>query len=370
MPPPAGPPRPRLGRRLLGIALTILTAVGTLAISSILALLLLAAVVAALLGGSDGGPERLSSTRIDGPDTATASLLVVPVHGVITGGTTFGGGGLFALEEAPGYAIKRQLALAARDSSIRGILLDMNTPGGTVFGAKAIADGVQDYQEQTGRPVVAFVSGVSASGGMYAMAPAQRILADAGTLVGSIGVIAGPFATYRGVTGTEGGILGGGVQTRGGIDYTVFSQGQGKDFGSPYRPFTAKEKRLFNRQLADAYAGFVTHVARSRNIATNVVRNRIGAYIYGPTDAQALGLIDAGATRQEAEAELAERAKVRRGEYQIRQARQSSGGGGLFARARDEALGGAAAARERECPLMGVGVLAYWGDATSLCRAG
>ena len=65
--------------------------------------------------------------------------------------------------------------------------------------------------DATGKPVVAYVSGISASGGMYAMAGADEIYADHGTLIGSIGVIFGPFVTYNDVRAIDGGILGGGV---------------------------------------------------------------------------------------------------------------------------------------------------------------
>ena len=100
-------------------------------------------------------------------------------------------------------------------SDADGLVLLLNTPGGSINGSKAIADAMARYKTAPGTRV-RVRPGMSASGGMYAMAGADKILADHGSLVGSIGVIAGPFERYKDVTAITGTMLTAGVVTSGG----------------------------------------------------------------------------------------------------------------------------------------------------------
>ena len=78
---------------------------------------------------------------------------------------------------------------AAKEDSIKGVVLMVNSPGGTIFGSNAILDGVKEYKNETGKPVIAFVTGMAASGGYWASLGADEIIADSGSTIGSIGVI-------------------------------------------------------------------------------------------------------------------------------------------------------------------------------------
>ena len=192
-----------------------------------IAMLVFVVALAAIIGSAfdSGGDGRLKTDFVYGNESARDKLLVVRVDGVILGEKI--DEPLFSGGYAYGYEIRRTLQDAAKEDDIRGVILWMSTPGGTIYGSRAIADGVAEYQATTGNPVLAYVSGLSASGGMYAMSGADVILADHGSMVGSIGVIFGPFTYYDGVVATEGGILG----CPGPSTSTTFSD--------PSRPFCA-----------------------------------------------------------------------------------------------------------------------------------
>jgi protease-4 len=177
-------------------------------------------------------------------------------------------------------------------SDADGLILEMNTPGGTIYGSRAIADAVERYQKRTGHKVMAYVRGMSASGGMYAMAGADEIVVDHGTLVGSIGVIMGPFERYRDVTALQGTLLTPGVEAQGGITQEYLTQGKGKDFGNPFRDMTPEERKVMTEGLQSEYAEFVDWVSSHRGIPADTIRNTLGAYIYGPKEAIANGLVD------------------------------------------------------------------------------
>ena len=289
------PPRERSFRRGFGLGAGAGLGVGTVLlvlgiIGSLITALIYGAVIGAAVSGASG-PRISGLETIWGSETATPAqtVLAIPIEGVIQ---AEGGDGFALTASTYGYEIARTLDGLGTDDAA-GVVLLMNTPGGTINGSRAIADAVERYQRRTGKKVVAFVQGMSASGGMYAMAGADRIIADHGTLVGSIGVIFGPFVRYRDVVATSGSILEPGVSTTGGITQEYLTQGKGKDFGNPFRDMTAQERKVMNDGMANEYGEFVAWVAKNRDIPAQRIIDDLGAYIYDPKTAIAKKLIDA-----------------------------------------------------------------------------
>lgn len=287
-------------------------------------------IAAAVSAGSQSSATG-DYKNIYGPEDAKHTLLAIPINGVIYGDPDVdgGGGGLFTANgDTYGYEVKQQLLDAIDDEKFDGVVLIMNTPGGTIYGADAIRDGVREYKERSNKPIVAYVATMSASGGMLGMAPATKILADHGTLIGSIGVRIGPFEYYDKVTSVDGPFFSGGVTTQNGITYTEITAGRGKDEGSPYRPLTDEEKANFQRGVDNSYAEFVSTVSVNRRIPEPVIRDQIGALIYDEVTAKKLGLIDGIATREEAFKATAELAGLRSSNFQV--VRKDTPGTGLL----------------------------------------
>ena len=162
------------------------------------------------------------------------------------------------------------------------------------------------------------------------MAGADRIIADEGALVGSIGVIMGNWVYYDDPVALDGGLFGGGVETRGGIRAIPLTAGEGKDFGNPFREPGAEELAVIQASLDESYDVFRAHVAEARGLSEEAVRE-LGAMIYAPRQAQAAGLIDEVADFDAALAALAEAAAQRRVADSLRQelkkAMKGAGGG-------------------------------------------
>ena len=290
---PPQPPRERPFRRGFGLGAGAGLGVGgVLLVLGVIGALLTALIYgAALAAAGTSGPRVAGLDTVWGSDTATPAqtALAIPIEGAIQAD---GGDGFALTASTYGYEIARTLdGLSTEDAA--GVVLLMNTPGGTINGSRAIADAVERYQTRTGKKVVAFVQGMSASGGMYAMAGADKIIADHGTLVGSIGVIYGPFVRYKDVVGTSGSILESGVTTTGGITQEYLTQGKGKDFGNPFRDITAQERKVLTDGMANEYQAFVDWVSKHRGIPAKTIVDDLGAYIYDPTTAIAKKLIDA-----------------------------------------------------------------------------
>lgn len=185
-----------------------------------------------------------------------------------------------------GYDIKQQFIDAAEDTSIKGIILYVNSPGGTITGSKAIADGIKYYREVTGKSVVGIGSGIVASGGYWAISDTDKIYLDSGSTIGSIGVIFGPISRYKNVVSNQE------VATLDGITEEYITSGKGKDIGNPYRDLTSDERNTIQKSVDDAYNDFVLLVSESRGISEDQIRNNIGAYIYGDKQALDLKLVD------------------------------------------------------------------------------
>lgn len=338
---------------------------GCFGLSLMLFLALPGIILVAAIAACAGDVDDDGTEFVYGDKGSPNRLLSIPVQGVILGEepdetSIFGDPGVVY-----GYEIKEKLAEAAKDDDIDGVILEFETPGGTIFGSRAIFDGIREYQETTGKPVLAFVAGLSASGGMYGMAPADLILADHGSLLGSIGVTMGAFEYWDGLVATDGGIFGGGVTTSGGIEFQPITAGRSKDVGAPYRRLTEQERAELQQSVDDLYDDFVTLVAEARDIPEATIRNQIGAMVYANKQAEEFGLIDGTANRQAAYERAAELAGLAERSWQvIRDSDDISLFGGLLGSSDNEPA--ETSDRSGIC-FPAHTVLAYYGDPIALC---
>ncbi|MDD2717579.1 MAG: S49 family peptidase [Candidatus Wallbacteria bacterium] len=241
----------------------------------------------------EAAPEKTAYEYLAGSSDSKNLLLQIDVEGLILGRLPAGLDLQFEfMGVSAGYDIKETLQDAALDDNIKGVILRLQTPGGTIFGSMAIFDGVKEFQEKTKKPVLAYVEGMSASGGLMAMAGSDAIYADYGSLVGSIGILGPEIIYYNKPMATDGGIIGGGIVTQGGIESNQIHAGRGKDFGNPFRKATEEELSVMQQGLDAEYDNFVAHVARNRKIAESVIRETMGAHIFDNKTAKELGLID------------------------------------------------------------------------------
>lgn len=247
----------------------------------------------------------------EGEDHSDNSILSIPIEGIILTDRSADIGFFNFLQEGSatyGYEVKEKLTRAAKDPSIKAVMLDINSPGGTVTGANAIGEGVAYYRQATGKPVFAHINDLGASGAYWSAASTDYIVSDVGSIVGSIGVIMGPFKYYNKVTSESS--FGGGVQTDGGIDYQFISAGQYKDTGSPYRRMTDEEQKHWQTSINNEYDRFVEYISARRHLSRETITNTIKALPYDTKRALQLGLIDKEGSKEDTLAMLAQKAKI------------------------------------------------------------
>lgn len=171
--------------------------------------------------------------------------------------------------------LRQRLETAESDPRIRAVVLRLDTPGGTVAASQELAQLVADFP----LPVVVSMGDLTASGGYYLSASADRIVAHPGTLTGSIGVI----MTVLDVQG---------LLDKIGVKYDTVTAGEHKDMLAPGR--LTPERRAILQTMADQlYVQFVTAVAEGRGLPEDEVRALATGQPYTGTQALELGLVDA-----------------------------------------------------------------------------
>lgn len=164
---------------------------------------------------------------------------------------------------------------------VKGILLHINTPGGTVFDSDNIYRMLLKYKQKYNVPVFGYVDGLCASGGMYIASAADRLFCSHSGIVGSVGVIFGPFFNIYDAL------------TKVGIEGRTLTVGTGKDEMNPFRPWKADEDESLKKIMQYSYMQFVDIVTSARpRLNKSKLINEYGAKIFDGPTAQEFGYID------------------------------------------------------------------------------
>lgn len=172
------------------------------------------------------------------------------------------------------------------DPGIRAIVLRVESPGGGVAPSQEIFQYIQGVQAQ-GVPLVVSMGSVAASGGYYIACSADTIIANPGTLTGSIGVIMS-FTNLEGLFGKLG------------MDFEVIKSGTYKDVGSYSRQMTDEERALLQETIDDIHAQFVEAVAEGRGMDHDDVAALADGRIFSGRQALEAGLVDRLGTLEDA----------------------------------------------------------------------
>jgi protease-4 len=192
--------------------------------------------------------------------------------------------------ENPMSKFVQQLEAAEKDSSVKAVVLRINSPGGTVTSSDTMYEIVRRFKEKTHKPVVASTQEVCASGGYYVACSADKIVAQPTSVVGSIGVI---FESVQ-LKGT---------MDKLGVDVTAIKSGYLKDMGSPWKLLKDDEKKLMQEMVDEYFQRFIATVRTNRPVsesaATDIDDYKKATYagvfsgrVFSGTKAKELGLVD------------------------------------------------------------------------------
>ena len=183
--------------------------------------------------------------------------------------------------------ILEQLKRYEDSNSVKAILLNVDSPGGGVAVSQEIYAEIKRLREKKDKIVVAYLSSTGASGAYYISCAANKIVANPGTIVGSIGVIA-EWVSYADLLQWAK------------LKNIVFKTGEFKDTGSPTRPITENEKKYFQGLIDDMYVQFVEAVAAGRKLDLQEVRGMADGRVFTGRAAKERKLIDETGNFQDA----------------------------------------------------------------------
>jgi len=176
-------------------------------------------------------------------------------------------------------AFLKQLESAFSREDIKGIIMQVNSPGGGVYESDEIYNRILELKAQYNKPLVVYMSQEAASGGFYVSMAADKIYANRNTITGSIGVIVRTY-NYQALADKIG------------IKDVTFKSGNQKDLLNPMRLINEEEAAIIQGVVNESYGYFVDIVAKGRNMDRNQVLQLADGRIYTGTQAKNLGLID------------------------------------------------------------------------------
>ncbi|RMG72073.1 MAG: signal peptide peptidase SppA [Nitrospirae bacterium] len=209
-------------------------------------LLILFGLVVSLIGREGGIGEKVAVVKVQGPILSSQDIL-------------------------------DQLEQYREDSSVKAIVLRVDSPGGAVAPSQEIYEEVKKTASK--KPVVVSMGSVAASGGYYISASATKILANPGTITGSIGVIM-EIPNLKG------------LMDKIGVKTEVIKSGRHKDLASSFRGIGKEERKILQGVLDNVHGQFIQAVAEGRKLSIERVKELADGRIFTGEQAKSLGLID------------------------------------------------------------------------------
>ncbi|GBE02338.1 putative signal peptide peptidase SppA [bacterium BMS3Bbin06] len=183
-----------------------------------------------------------------------------------------------------------ELTKYRKDSSVKSVILRVDSPGGAVAPSQEIYEEVEKLRKE--KPVVVSMGSVAASGGYYIAAPATKIFANPGTVTGSIGVIM-EIPNVKG------------LMDKLGIKTEVIKSGRHKDLASVFRGIGKEERQILQNVLDDVHKQFIRAVSKGRNIPYDVIKKIADGRVFTGRQAKEKGLVDELGNLQDAIMEAA-----------------------------------------------------------------
>lgn len=220
---------------------------------------------------------NLSEVRVGGDANASEKIAMIELSGVIA--DIQASGGLFGGAVDLVARLRGEFAQAAKDDKVKGVLLRIDSPGGTVGASDRIWHMVSEFKRTTGKPVVVHMGGTCASGGYYIAVACDHLIAEPTTITGSIGVVLSTlnFADLLKEYGVK--------------DVTIKS-GPNKDLLNSTAPTNEEHLAIMQAMVDETYARFTEIVAKGRPIQLEKVRQLADGRIYTANQALKHQLID------------------------------------------------------------------------------
>ena len=225
--------------------------------------------LAVLMGPTDGPRE----TYIEGSTRSEHKVAIVSIAGMMSAGSDSPMSGRSMVAD-----VLAQLKRAREDEKVIAVVLEVNSPGGTVNASDILLHEIE-RTKAAGKRIVVWMGGLAASGGYYVSCRADRIYASPTTMTGSIGVV-WPLFNVKGLA------------EKVGIKYVPITRGDLKEMGSPFHEMTPKERARFEMLADEAYQSFKALVKEGRGLTAQEANRVADGSIMTASEARELKLVD------------------------------------------------------------------------------
>jgi protease-4 len=225
--------------------------------------------------------QSLMGTSTSGDAKKGPKLALVYAVGGITSGKSESSG--FGSETMGSDTIVAALEKAAKDETVKAIVLRINSPGGSALASDIIWRTTQAIE----KPIIVSMGDVAASGGYYIAMGADKIIAEPGTITGSIGVVGGKLAMN-------------GLYKKIGISTDSISRGDNSGIFSATEKFSESERQVVEEMMQDIYRLFTSKAAAGRNMDLMKLEELAGGQVYTGRIAKRKGLVDELGTLKDA----------------------------------------------------------------------
>ena len=200
-------------------------------------------------------------------------------------------------------AMRRAMRLAARDDTVKAVVLRINSPGGSALASEAMWQAVRHLAAK--KPVVVSVGGMAASGGYYLACSGDTIFADPSAIVGSIGVVGGKLVMKD-------------LFDKIGLGTETFKVGRNAGLYSMTEPWDDRQRRLVRNWMQETYDLFTRRVMETRKDKIADIDKVARGRIFLARDAKALGMVDEIGGLEQAIDYTADKVHLKRGDYEVR----------------------------------------------------
>lgn len=219
---------------------------------------------------------KLGETVVSGK--GRDKILLLDISGVISSKERRRG--LFQERTSMVAQVREELEKASQDTRVKGVILRLNTPGGTVTASDIIFQEIMRFKRERAIPVVACMMEMATSGGYYVSIAADTIVAHPTSVTGSLGAIAVKFNAQ-------------GLMEKIGVEDETVTAGDKKDLFAPWRPLTEEERAIIQSMLNDFYQRFIALIAESRKtLSLEQVKTLADGRVYTADQALKNGLVD------------------------------------------------------------------------------
>lgn len=229
-------------------------------------------LLAALLVRAGTPPGR--GVGAGGPGSG-GMVAILEINGVIVGDQS--SAGVFGGETVGARTVMEQIRQVSKNPDIKAVVLRINSPGGSAAASQEITEELVRLKAE-GIKIVTSMGDMAASGAYWVSSASDKIVANPGTITGSIGVIMQSHNLR-------------GLYEKLGIGSDTIKSGAYKDMGSSERPMSDEERRIFQSMVDDTYQQFVETVSRGRKVSPEAIRELSGRVLTGRQAMQA-GLVD------------------------------------------------------------------------------